>query len=201
MESFLRLAKKIDTQNIETVVVDAWKKESLLRVSHIELGGVRAFILVPRTGTWQETQELSQSIFSREQNLKRQALLEEEKASIGIVYQKKDAQRARQTLQILEEIFPGSVSLYQINIYQDWPKQSMLLDRADLQKPWSLDTLLKKLTLEKTTLLPFEESAPDSDLVLILGSESTNMNTNGLSIQGSAELDNKEGDALIIPQN
>jgi LCP family protein required for cell wall assembly len=201
MESFLRLAKKIDTQNIETVVVDAWKKESLLRVSHIELGGVRAFILVPRTSNWQETRELSQSIFSHEQNLKRQVAIEEEKASIGILYQKKDAPRARQTRQILEEIFPGEISMSQIDTYQEWPKQSMLLDRVALQKTWSLDTLLKKLALEKISSLPFAEPKLTSDIFLILGSDPTNPTMDELSLQETTELDAKEGDALIIEQN
>src|SRR6185369_16950039 len=52
MGKFLDLSRTIDTQNITSIVVDAWKKESLLRVSHIQIGPIAAFILVPRVGNW-----------------------------------------------------------------------------------------------------------------------------------------------------
>ena len=201
MESFLRLAKKIDTQNIETVVVDAWKQESLLRVSHIELGGVRAFILLPRTGNWQETQELSQNIFSHEQILKRKAALKEENASIELLYRSENAKQAREVLQILKEDFPGTLTLTPISDYQEWPEKSMLLERASPEKLWSLDTVLKKLALEKTAVLPSSVSHEDkSDIVIVIGSNAALLLPDDLSFQENTDLDPKEGDPLIIEQ-
>ena len=55
IRSFIGVAREFDTKNIATSVVDAWKKESLLRVSHIQVGQVAMFVLVPRTGNWSET--------------------------------------------------------------------------------------------------------------------------------------------------
>lgn len=37
MEDFIKLARTLDTENISSVVIDAWKKESLLRVSHVQV--------------------------------------------------------------------------------------------------------------------------------------------------------------------
>jgi lactate dehydrogenase-like 2-hydroxyacid dehydrogenase len=55
--------KKLDTQNINNVVIDAWNKESLLKVQHIYYGETRAFALAPRVGNWSEIQELAENIF------------------------------------------------------------------------------------------------------------------------------------------
>ncbi len=200
MESFLRLAKKIDTQNVETVVVDAWKPESLLRVSHVELGGVRAFILLPRTGNWQEIQELSQNIFSHEQILKRKAALKEENASIAILYRKENSAQAKQILQILEEDFPGTLTLTPIADYQEWPEKSMLLERVPSEKLWSLDTLLKKLALEKTEFLPFTLLTEESDLSIVVGDNASSFLPDDLSFQENNDPEPKEGDPLIIEQ-
>lgn len=201
MESFLRLAKKIDTQNIETVVVDAWKQESLLRVSHVELGGVRAFILLPRTGNWQETQELSQTIFSHEQLLKRKTALKEENASIELLYRSENTKQAKELLQILEEDFPGTITLTLVTDYQKWPEKSMLLERASPEKLWSLDTVLKKLALEKTPSLPFSTTeAVVSDIIIVIGNNTSLLLPDDLSFQEKDTPDPKEGDPLIIEQ-
>ncbi len=200
MESFLRLAKKIDTQNIETVVVDAWKQESLLRVSHVELGGVRAFILVPRTGNWQETQELSQNIFSHDQTLKRKAALKEENASIEVLYRVENAKQAKEVAKILEEDFPGTITLTAVTDYQKWPEKSMLLEGALREKLWSLDTILKKLALEKTSALPFTSPTRESDIMIVIGNNIALLLPDDLSLQENADLNPKEGDPLIIEQ-
>lgn len=63
MSSLMSLTKNLDTQNITTVVVDAWKPNSLLRVSNFG----RAFGLVPRAGkyNYNEIGELADTIFNR----------------------------------------------------------------------------------------------------------------------------------------
>lgn len=198
MESALRLAKKVDSENIENVVIDAWKKESLLRVSHVELGGVRAFTLVPRTGNWQEIQEVSQNIFSHEQNEKRQAALAEENASLTLFYRPEDLSQARYILQILEETFPGKITLTPITRYEAWPEKSLVLDQTNLTMPWTLDTILKKFSLEKVSSLPFSPSQSESDMIVVLGSNTQTLFPDNLSFQEGNDFDTKEGDPLII---
>jgi len=56
---FVALIKNLDTNNINNVVLDAWKKDSLLRGSQIT--GISA--LIPRVSNWSEIQELAQNIF------------------------------------------------------------------------------------------------------------------------------------------
>jgi len=63
MAVFLKLTKTLDTENVTSLVVDAWKKDSLLSVSHIQVGPVTAFILVPRVGNWSEIRDLAENIF------------------------------------------------------------------------------------------------------------------------------------------
>ena len=198
MESFFALSKRVDTQNIETLVIDAWKKESLLRVSHIPLGGVSAFILVPRSGNWQETKEASQSIFSRELLQKRQEELQKEQASLTIIYPSDKRSQAMSTKNLLEEFFGKNIELLSLADYDSWPEQSMLLDRTALEKPWSLDTIMKKLSLEKKDTLPITiPETTQSDFVLLLG-------TNALALpeeeffEDALVSDTKEGEPLII---
>ncbi len=198
MENFLLIAKKVDTQNIESTVIDAWKKESLLRVSHVELGGVQAFTLVPRTGNWEEVQEVSQNIFSREELLRRKEALSKEQASVSILYRGEDYRQAEQIKEVLDESYPDSIKLIKISRYQEWPEKSMLLERASGTKPWSMDTLLKKLSLEKSDSLPFESPESTSDFFVVIGKNTETLLPDDLSFQKNDLPDGKEGDPLII---
>ena len=85
IESFVDLGKKSDTENITNVVIDAWSKDSILKVSHVFAGGVEAFVLVPRVGNYSEIHELSQSIFDLDAIRRRKSEIEKENASITIV--------------------------------------------------------------------------------------------------------------------
>ncbi len=198
MENFLLIAKKIDTQNIESTVIDAWRKESLLRVSHVELGGVQAFTLVPRTGNWEEVQEVSRTIFSREQLLRRKEALQKEQATVSILYRAEDYRQAEQIKEVLEESYEDRIVLAKVSRYQEWPEKSMLLERAGGAKPWSMDTLLKKLSLEQTLSLPFEVPESTSDLLIVIGKDTETLLPDDLSYQKNDLPDSKEGDPLII---
>jgi LCP family protein required for cell wall assembly len=198
MESFFALSKKVDTQNIETLVIDAWKKESLLRVSHVPLGGVSAFILVPRSGNWQETKEASQSIFSRELIQKRQEELLKEQSSLTIIYPSEKRSQAISIKNLLEEFFGRNIELLSFADYDSWPEQSMLLDRTALQKPWSLDTIMKKLSLEKKDALPIAlPETTKSDFLLLLGTSTLELPREEF-FEDSLVSDTKEGEPLII---
>ncbi len=65
IDDFVFLAYHLDTQNIINKVIDAWKPDSLLRVDHIEMGGVRAFVLVPKKGyqDYSEIRKLAKDLF------------------------------------------------------------------------------------------------------------------------------------------
>lgn len=83
--SFIELFNNINTYEMTTKVLDAWSPDSLLAVSHVLLGNVNAFILVPRTGNYQEIQELIANIFDLEKRERKQQEIETESAKILVV--------------------------------------------------------------------------------------------------------------------
>lgn len=85
IETLPQLSQEFDTKNISTAVVDAWKPESLLRVSHVPVGDVAMFILVPRSGNWNEIQTLAENIFSLDEIQKRKEAVQEEDPSIALI--------------------------------------------------------------------------------------------------------------------
>ncbi|MGK2849129.1 MAG: LCP family protein [Minisyncoccota bacterium] len=172
MESFLELARSLDTENISSVVIDAWKRESLLRVSHIQVGTASAFILVPRVGNWSEIQEISENIFRLDALALRQKQIADEQPSMTIVYASDHLSVAKkiQTL-ATEQMTFASVNLIPFNTLEKAPKQSMLIDRSNLSKPYSLDTLLKKFTLHHGETAPFTFPTSPTDFILFLGDD------------------------------
>lgn len=174
MEKFLGLVKILDTKNVTTLVVDAWKKESLLRVSHIEAGPVSAFILVPRIGTWSEIRDMSDNIFHLDAIKARQDNIKKEKTSLILIALPKDSALAQKMkTYILEEMGLDTVSVILSDTLKNQPEKSIIIDKTDLQKPYSLDELIKKfsLTKEDSSII---SSSYTSDFILTLGKDLTN---------------------------
>lgn len=86
ISGFIALIKKLDTQNINTVVVDAWKRKSLLRVTHVYLeNGQRMFALVPRAGNYSEIKELSNEVFDLKNKKNTKEKIKAEEAKVKII--------------------------------------------------------------------------------------------------------------------
>ena len=83
--AFIEIFKNINTYNMNTRVLDAWSPNSLLAVSHVLLGNVNAFILVPRTGNYQEIHYLVSNIFHLDKLEKAQERITEEAANVVLV--------------------------------------------------------------------------------------------------------------------
>jgi LCP family protein required for cell wall assembly len=178
MESFLQLAKTLDTENVASVVVNAWQKESLLRVSHIQVGPIAAFILVPRVGNWSEINDLSENIFRLDALRERRKQIAEEQANIIIVSASENITAAEKMKNIISEIGFSEVSITISPILKNSTSQSIIVDRSELKKPFSLDELIKKFSLEKKSELPTDigridpiGSKPAPDFVIIAGSD------------------------------
>lgn len=169
MQSFYELSKSLDTQNIANQVVDAWKPESLLRVNHIMLGGVRAFALAPRTGTWEETQDLAQNIFELESIKKRKVAIAAENAKVLILDNGKTLQSADKLARYLErELGVQASVLYEPKLNAS-SSPAMLIAANTLEKPYSFDEILKRLPLQKGNAIP-RGIDPDTgyDFILIM---------------------------------
>ena len=173
MERFLSLAKTLDTENISSIVIDAWKKESLLRVSHIQVGPIAAFILVPRVGNWSEIRDISENIFRLDVLEARQKEIASEQPTVTLLYAPKDSPTAEKMRRLIkEELHFSEVSLAPQDTLENPLKQSIIIDRTGLRKPYSLDELIKKFTLEKKDDVSFATAEQDvADFIIIIGDD------------------------------
>jgi LCP family protein required for cell wall assembly len=184
IEGFVDLSKKSDTQNITNAVVDAWQKDSLLKVSHIFSGGVQAFILVPRVGNYSEIQDLAQNIFDLDALRRRKAEIENENSSVTIINQSvynnldskvKDILANKMGIKNIKTAYPANSGTSDI---------SYVYDKTNGQKIFTLDEIIKilkiKLAPENNAII----EGQSGDLVLVLG--------NDLGSIGSFDEDNPE---------
>jgi LCP family protein required for cell wall assembly len=196
MESFLRLAKTLDTENVTSIVVNAWQKESLLRVSHIQVGSVAAFILVPRVGNWNEINDLSENIFRMDALQERHKQIAEEQAKIIIVSAPENITVAEKMKRLISEIGFPEVSITTSPVLKNSMSQSIIIDSSNSQKPFSLDELIKKFALKKESnigsMIP---PITASDFVIVIGSDLTDKltfdeetNANAIDDTGFSEL-------------
>jgi LCP family protein required for cell wall assembly len=188
MQSFLELARTLDTENVTTQVIDAWKKDSLLRVSHIQVGPVAAFILVPRVGNWSEIRDTSENIFHLDALRERKDRIASEQATLAILYRKNDFALAKKLSGLIrDDMAFGAISLVPLDALENRPEQSIIVDRSGLSKPFSLDELIRKFALKKESVLPSGISlGNDSDFAIVIGDDLT------------GTLDFEEGDAAAI---
>lgn len=172
MESFVELLKTLDTKNVTSLVVDAWQKESLLRVSHILVGSVNAFILVPRTGNWSEIQDLSQNIFHLDELKARQTRIAEEKPSIVFLLPHSEVTMRENLRKLTETLGFENTTFITLPSLTVSPEKSIIVDRTNLTKPYSLDELIRKFSLEKINTLPGNANvSSQSDFVIVVGTD------------------------------
>lgn len=173
MEKFLALTKTLDTENVTSIVIDAWKKESLLRVSHIQVGPIAAFILVPRVGNWSEIHDISENIFRLEVLAARRKEIASEQPTLSLLVAPEDNATAEKMRRLIQEEFHFSeVSIASPDTLENPPKQSIIIDRTWLRKPYSLDELLKKFALEKRDTTPLAAADQDpADFVIVIGDD------------------------------
>lgn len=183
MEQFLSLIKTLDTKNVTTFVVDAWKKESLLRVSHIDVSGISAFILVPRIGTWSEVHNVSNNIFHLEEIKIRKQKIKEENTSIELITNTENSLTAQEIRNyLIEEIGIKEVIITLIPL-GNIKEKSMIQEGTNGKKPFSLDELLKRFSLERSDTAPQTNREEAVDFSLIIGNDliqafSTNQEVN-----------------------
>ena len=169
-EGFLQLSKEIDMQHINNVVIDAWKKESLLKVSHVDLGDTRAFILVPRVGNYSEIKQTAETIFDANATKDRAGRIAAEDARITIV----NRSGSRTLESKIYDLLKNKMVLSQVSIsHESNPDEKLgettIIDHSHMSKLYTLDALIKRLpaTLSQNTL----SSSSTDDITLLLGSD------------------------------
>ena len=173
MESFLELSQKIDTHLTINKVLDAGKPDSIMAVSHVMMGRMRAFILVPRTGSYDEIRDIAANIFDLELISRKQKAIQGESASVAIVNASGSNNFGEKIAILLKKIgyapkISGSVEVK--------PRQDSAIYDISKTKPFSLEDLSKKFSAEVSQSLPasFSAACSGADLCLVASSDLTN---------------------------
>ncbi|HLM84036.1 MAG TPA: LCP family protein [Candidatus Bathyarchaeia archaeon] len=179
LNSFLDLVNKIDTHTTINKVLDAGKTDSILAVSHVNLGGVRAFILIPRAGNYDEIQDIAKNIFDLDLiNRKKQEVAGED-ASVTIVNASgvKDFDGKLKTL--LDKFgYEAKITVSRDAINRVSTRNASdttIYDLTNGLKPFSLEDLTKKLGAKFSVYPPDTLSAQcqGADFCLVAGSDLT----------------------------
>jgi LCP family protein required for cell wall assembly len=164
---FVELARRTDTRNVSTVVIDAWKRESLLRVSHIDTENGRAFILVPRSGTWDEVRSVAAVLLEEHGRTEREILIREEKALVHIRTNRAARTVAEELRQDIETSFPGvSVRTQIVPALDNSNETATIQTGSDRAVPFTQDSLVKRYALTPTDDMTDPASAEAPDLVI-----------------------------------
>ncbi len=175
LPSFFELTKKLDTNNINNVVVDAWNKDSLLKVSHVQYGAVRAFVLIPRIGNYSEIHDLAANIFDLNVLQRRKEEIAKEEATLVIINQSGDAQILAKIKNVLQDSLNYKNIRVIPNVAKTIAEKTVVYDATNGQKPFTLDELAAKLPAEVSytvneevaTLLPKEPA----DMTILVGKD------------------------------
>jgi len=171
IEPFISLIKKVDTQNVTNVVVDAWKSDSLLISARQYSATNHISGLVPRIGNYKEIRDRADNIFTLEKIKQRQDEVKKENPKIILINATKNSiltNRVKKSLYIL-----GFTNITIIKNDDGYKSDTTVSDGTGGTKPFSLDELLKKVPAKKVTATTNEEV----DFIIILGNDIVDMYT------------------------
>jgi polyisoprenyl-teichoic acid--peptidoglycan teichoic acid transferase len=168
---FLKLIKKLDTDNINNVVLDAWKSDSLLRGSHMI--GISA--LIPRIGNWSEVQEIAQNIFDTNELKKKREEIVKENAIVIIINKSGNNLVLSQINNLLKDSFGYKNVITLSDSERDLENETIVYDLTGKNKPFTLNELIKKLPAKTSENLDVKYkkiiSNVSADLILIVGKD------------------------------
>lgn len=177
---FIELSKKLDTNNINNVVIDAWNSDSLLKVSHVFYGEnqeTRTFVLIPRVGNFSEIQDLSQNVFDLNTIKRRKEEISKEGAKVAIINKSGDAGLLGKITKLLKENF-GYQDVTVLNDYDRTIQDaSTVFDLTSGTKPFTLDELVRKIPAKASYSLSdnykklTDKNTPD--ILVVLGKDIT----------------------------
>jgi len=141
-----------------------------MAVSHVYLGHVQAFILIPRTGKYDEIQELAKNIFDLDLIERKKKSVKEENAKVTIINKSGLANFDRKLSNLLQKMG------YNTKVVISSANKTMLADQTAIYdisktKPFSAEDLSKKLDASTAQSLPagFSAQCQNTDLCLVTG--------------------------------
>lgn len=176
---FVELIKKLDTNNINNVVLDAWNTDSLLKVSHIFSGDIRAFILIPRVGNYSEIQELADNVFDLNKIKRRQEEIAKENARLAIINKSGNAESFAKIKKLLSESLKYKDMLVIYDKNKTIENKTMAYDLSGKSKPFTLDELIKKLPASLSSsnysVQKYLNSNAKADILIVIGKDLINV--------------------------
>lgn len=167
------LAKKIDSQNVSTVVVDAWKDDSLLKSARFYSETQAISGLVTRTGNYSEIQDLAENIFDINLLKERKVEIEKEDAEILLVNATENSLLTTRVKIFLKELGMKNVETISVKNFEQ--KKTMVIDFTESGYPFSLDEIIKKIPAEKVEEIDedLEEKIEKNEksIIIILGDD------------------------------
>ncbi|MEA2007075.1 MAG: LCP family protein [Patescibacteria group bacterium] len=140
--SFIHLVNNINIHETSTKVLDAWSADSLLGSTHVNLGGVPAYVLIPRAKNYSQVHELAENILDLGKIEKKKEAIENEDAEIAVIPQKKHSSyRVRDIMKKMGY----SVKIESARTFNYCETGNKLLNFSDQQKLFTLDDLADKL--------------------------------------------------------
>lgn len=176
IDSFVKLTKNLDTQNINNAVVDAWKEDSLLKVSHIFYENTRAFVLVPRIGNYTEIQDLAKNVFDLKVLEQRKLEIKNENPAIALIDNTGNYQTYSKVKNLLDKKLDFE-NIEKLNLSTDFSSDTTaVFDLVSGKKTFSLDEIIKKIpaTFNKdnsSLAIGLKEDIVKYDLLIILGKD------------------------------
>lgn len=168
--SFLELTQKMDTRNINNVVLDAWNKDSLLKIVHIN----NFSALVPRVGNLSEIQELAQNVFDLNVLKRRRAEIEKENASIVLL----NASGNARILTAINKLLNVNLNYKNVAVTsagKTLAEKTVVYDLENGAKPFTLDELATKLPATVSYSVPPEiqrlAGSQKTDMLLVIGKD------------------------------
>lgn len=176
--SFLELAQKMDTQNINNVVLDAWNKDSLLKIVHINAGTSQFSALVPRVGNLSEIQELARNVFDLNVLKRRRAEIEKEGASIILI----NASGNYKILNAIKKLLSVNLDYKNVAVASAGKllaEKTVVYDLGNGAKPFTLDELATRLPASVSysigadiqKLISPLAGGKNTDMVLVIGKD------------------------------
>ena len=171
--TMISLIKNVNIYQATTKVLDAWSKDSLLKSTHIPLGSVSAYVLIPKGKNYSQIQKLNANIFDLNK-------LEEFKEKI-------ETEDAKITL--LTSSYSSFISFkkilqewgYHINLYHPTDYKTICSEQQDKiinyntkKKIFTLNDLAERLDIKINYPTPTDTEKYQTDITLCITQDTVN---------------------------
>ncbi len=144
--SFIELTKNVNFYQITNRVLDAWSENALLASTHVPMGGVSAYVLLPRVQNYSQIQFLAENIFSVDKIEERKKEIEKEAAKILAFAPTKNLAKIKSSLNKVGyariEILPNNQS---DEFCSSASNETILFSKNPSQFLFTLNDLVEKL--------------------------------------------------------